>query len=88
VRTVDGDTAVIKLSVRDEFTVIGKLSYTVDSNEDFVSTLPDDSIYDTTYEEFTITIEDLEPGEHVVALRISDDIDNTVYKTFDVFIAQ
>ena len=66
VRTIEGDAATIKLSVRDEFTVVGKVSYTVDSNEDFISTLPDDLIYDTTYEEFTITVEDLEPGEHTL----------------------
>ena len=88
VRTIEGDAATIKLSVRDEFTVVGKVSYTVDSNEDFISTLPDDLIYDTTYEEFTITVEDLEPGEHVVAVKVSDDVGNTAYKTFDVFVAQ
>ena len=49
-------------------------------------TLPDDMVYDTTVEDFTILIKDLEAGEHVIALQISDDIGNTMYKTFEVDI--
>ena len=35
-------------------------------------------------EKFTIMIEELDAGEHVIAVRASDDIGNTTYKTFDV----
>lgn len=80
-------TAVtLKFSAKDEFTVIGMASYTVDSNDEWIATLPDDSVYDTTKEDFTIHIKDLESGEHVVAVKISDDLENTVYKTFDISI--
>ncbi len=86
--TINGDTAIINLNLKDEFTAIGKVSYTVDSNEDWIGALPDDMVYDTTAERFTITIEDLETGAHVVALKISDDTGNTMYKTFDIDINQ
>ena len=48
--------------------------------------LPDDGVCDTTEESFTITVEDLEPGEHVLALRIFDDVGNVAVKTFELSI--
>jgi len=80
---VDGATATLKLSLKDDLSVIGNLSYTVNSNEDWISTVPDDLIYDTTQEEFTITIKDLEPGENVIAVRFSDNVKNTKYKSYE-----
>ncbi|MHC4215903.1 MAG: hypothetical protein ACYSWP_21345, partial [Planctomycetota bacterium] len=82
----DGSVVTLSLEIKDEFTAIGKVSYTVDSNKDWVSALPDDMVYDTTDEFFTIVIEDLEPGEHVIAAKIADDIENTMYKTFLVVV--
>jgi len=78
-----GKAATLKLQITDELSVIGKLEYTIDSNAQWKSTLPDDLIFDTTDESFTITTEELEPGEHVIALKISDDVGNTTYKTFE-----
>jgi len=80
------DVVRFTLTIQDAFTAIGNLSYTVDSNEDWISMLPDDLVYDTTTEDFTIQIEGLEAGEHVVAIKISDDIKNVAYKTFDINI--
>lgn len=84
--TAEGSKLTLTLGIKDEFTAIGKVSYTVDSNADWVATLPDDMVYDTTDEFFTIVIEDLDPGEHVIALKIADDLENTMYKTFLVDI--
>ncbi len=81
-----GKAATLKLQVTDELSVVGKLEYTVDSNAEWKSTLPDDFIFDTTEESFTLLTEDLEPGEHVIALRISDDVGNTTYKTYEVSV--
>lgn len=79
-----GRTAVVKLDAADELSVISKLDYTIDSNDEWKGTLPDDLVCDTTEESFTITIEDLEPGEHVLALRIVDDVGNATFKTFEL----
>ncbi|MBW8014828.1 MAG: hypothetical protein FVQ82_01455 [Planctomycetes bacterium] len=81
--TVKGTTATLKLTLKDALSVVGNLSYTVNSNEDWKSTIPDDLIYDTTKEEFTIIIEDLEPGENVIAIRFNDDVKNTKYKSYE-----
>lgn len=77
---------VLNLQVLDQLSVIGKLDYTIDSNTDWISTVPDDLVYDTTDEDFTIVIEQLGAGEHVIAVRVSDDISNTTYKTFEVAV--
>jgi hypothetical protein len=82
----DGKKITLKLQVSDEFSVIGKLDYTVDSNADWIGAIPDDLVYDTTQENLTIVIEKLEPGEHIITIRVSDDIGNTTYKTFEVNI--
>ncbi|MGB8225272.1 MAG: hypothetical protein WCE45_00190, partial [Sedimentisphaerales bacterium] len=68
------------------YSVIESLSYAIDSNEKWISTLPKDGIFDTTEEDFTITITDLKPGRHVLAVRVSDVETNTMYKTFDIDI--
>jgi outer membrane protein assembly factor BamB len=82
-----GKAATLKLQINDELSVISKLEYTIDSNTEWKSTLPDDFVCDTTEECFTITTGDLEPGEHVLALKITDDVGNTTYKTFELNVA-
>ena len=82
----DKKTVTLKLEVSDEFSVIGNLDYTIDSNAEWKGAVPDDQVCDTTQENFTIVIEDLEGGEHMIAVRVSDDIGNTTYKTFEVNI--
>ncbi len=81
-----GDKTVLEMKIKDQYSVIESLSYAVDSNEKWVSALPRDNIFDTLEEDFTITITDLKPGPHVLALRISDAEGNTMYKTFDIDI--
>jgi len=79
-----GKAATLKLQITDELTAIGKLEYTIDSNTEWKSTLPDDLVFDTTEESFTILTEELEPGEHILTVRIRDDVGNTTYKTFEL----
>ena len=80
-------TITLKVQISDEFSAIGELHYTVDSNADWIAAMPDDLVYDTTDENFTIVIEDLEAGEHILALRIRDDVGNTTYKTFELSVS-
>jgi outer membrane protein assembly factor BamB len=80
----NGKAVTLRLQTADEFSAIGKLSYTVDSNAEWKGTLPDDMVYDTTDESFAVVIDDLETGEHVIAIRISDAVGNTTYKTFEL----
>ena len=80
---------IFEIKVRDELSAIGKLEYTIDSNADWTGTVPDDLVYDTTEEDFTIQVQtnkDLSEGDHVLTIRVSDAVGNTTYKTFDVNI--
>ncbi len=81
------DKAVtLRMTVSDELSAIGKVEYTVDSDANWMGVVPDDLVYDTTSEDFTILAENLAHGEHVIALRLADDVGNTTYKTFEVDI--
>ncbi len=80
----DGGKVTLKFAVSDEFSAIGKTDYTVDSNTKWLSAVPDDLVYDTTEEHFTIVIEDLGRGEHIITIKVADDLGNTTYKTFEV----
>jgi outer membrane protein assembly factor BamB len=82
----NGKAATLKLQVADELSVISKLEYTIDSNAEWKGTLPDDGVFDTTDESFTIVTDDLEPGEHVIAVKIGDDMGNVTYKTFELSV--
>ena len=81
---VKDQTATLRLTLEDEFSVIGKVIYTVDSDENWSSSLPDDLVHDTTAENFTIVTDELEPGQHIIAVRVADDLGNTAYKTYAV----
>ncbi len=83
---VAGSDVTAELLVEDEFSVLGKVQYTVDSNEKWITALPDDLVYDTLAETFTIPIEDLESGDHIIAFSVADDLENTRYKTYEVTI--
>ena len=39
-----------------------------------------------TTEDFSFIVNDLTPGQHVIALRIADDVGNTAYKSYDFVI--
>jgi hypothetical protein len=83
----NGKAATLRLQIADELSVIKKLEYTVDSNAEWKGALPDDLVCDTTDESFTVTTEELTPGEHVIALKMTDDVGNTTYKTFELTVA-
>ncbi|MEK7995555.1 MAG: hypothetical protein AAB403_17275 [Planctomycetota bacterium] len=83
----DKRVRVFEIEISDELSAIEKLEYTIDSNTDWTSTVPEDLVYDTTHESFIIRLdadEDLPKGDHVLAIKVSDAAGNTTYKTFEV----
>jgi outer membrane protein assembly factor BamB len=82
----NGKAATLKVQITDDLSVIRSLEYTIDSNAEWKGALPDDFVFDTTDESFTVVTEDLEPGEHIIALKIKDDVDNVTYKTFELSV--
>ncbi len=78
---------VFETEIMDQLSAIGKLEYTIDSNADWIGTVPDDLVYDTTKEHFTIKIDtekDLPKGDHILTIKVSDAVGNTTYKTYEV----
>jgi len=83
----NGQYRVLGIEITDELSAISKLEYTIDSNARWISTVPDDLVYDTTDENFTVRIdaeENLPKGDHVITVRVSDAVGNTTYKTLEV----
>jgi hypothetical protein len=83
----DKKSLVVNVAVRDELSVISKLEYTIDGNETWQATVPDDLVYDTMSETFTIAIDYekyLPKGEHVLSMKITDAAGNTAYKTSEI----
>ncbi len=81
-----GNDITLKLKVLDQLSAIGSLHYTINSDNEWKGTLPEDKVYDTTTEDFSILIEDLDAGEHIIAVKIADSVQNITYKTFRVNI--
>jgi hypothetical protein len=81
-----GKKVTIKFTVSDELSAIGKVEYTVDSDANWIGTVPDDLIYDTTSEDFTIVVEKLSAGQHIISLKLADAVGNTAYKTYEINI--
>lgn len=80
------DGVTLNLRVTDKYSAVGEVHYTVDSNEEWNKAMPDDFVYDTVKEDFTIMIEELKTGEHVIAVKASDQASNTTYKSFEITI--
>jgi hypothetical protein len=78
---------IFNVKASDELSAIAKLEYTIDSHTQWVGTVPADLVYDTTDEEFTIKVdaeEKFPKGEHILAIKVTDAVGNTTYKTFEV----
>ncbi len=81
-----GKKVTIRFTVSDVLSAIGKVEYTVDSDANWIGIVPDDLIYDTTSEDFTILVEKLSPAQHIISLKLADAVGNTAYKTYEVNI--
>lgn len=72
----------VKLSATagDELSSIQSVAYSIDGADQYQASLPDDLIYDSTSEPWGVTISDLSPGGHVIAVRVIDAKGNTAYR--------
>ncbi|MBL7106242.1 MAG: WD40 repeat domain-containing protein [Phycisphaerae bacterium] len=82
----EGGEVILGFKAVDKFSAIGEVAYTLDSNEKWTNLLPQDMVFDTTEEEFSVRIDSVESGEHVLALRAKDAAGNVSYKTFDILM--
>ena len=72
----EGRKVSAKAKVVDATSVLSEASYSVDAR-DWKALYPEDGIFDSSIEEFTLSTEALSPGEHVLTFRASDATGNT-----------
>jgi hypothetical protein len=75
----DGGGVQLKAKVTDEWSPVAEVRYSVDSSKEWQLVLPEDLIYDSTGESIRLTMDDLDPGKHVVTVRATDELGNTRY---------
>ena len=79
-QALGGGKIELTADVADELSAITSVAYSVDGSETYQASLPDDLIYDSTKEAWGVTISDLSPGGHVIAIRAIDARGNTAYR--------
>ncbi len=79
IRQEGHDSLRIKAQLNDTSSVIVEASYAVDSQDKWFELAADDDIFDSKEESVTFIIEELDSGEHYVALRVRDEQGNTTY---------
>lgn len=70
----------------DESGAIAEGAYKVDSEENSHIIMADDDVFDSPEEPFTIMLQDLDPGDHWVSIRVTDDHGNSRYVACPVTI--
>ena len=81
-----GGKVKLTAKAQDELSAITSVAYSVDGSETYQASLPDDLIYDSTSEPWGVTIPDLSPGGHVIAVRVIDARGNTAYRQLIVTV--
>jgi hypothetical protein len=74
-QTITGDSVEIKFRAEDATSPLRAAETDTDS-ADWGDILSDDGVVDSRVETFTVRVHNLEPGEHIVALRASDTAGN------------
>ena len=72
----------------DAISRIRRIDYAVDSNEEWVRLLPADGICDSQRETFSTVISDLKPGMHRIAVRVTDQYNNTGYASAEITVGK
>ena len=72
----DADNIVVDVAISDRISAVQKAFYTVDYNDPQHRIGPLDGVFDSREEKARFTLEDLEPGEHIIAVQVFDALDN------------
>jgi outer membrane protein assembly factor BamB len=70
-----GDRRVVKFEARDAASMLRRAEYSLDAGP-WVPVYSDDGIIDSKLESFSVTLDKLKPGEHLIALRVFDSAGN------------
>ncbi len=83
-RQVADGTVTLTGQAVDQFSSIAELGYAVDDAEAYEPVLPNDLIFDSTREQWSVKLTGLSQGQHVVTLRVRDGRGNTTHKAMIV----
>jgi hypothetical protein len=78
----------LSASVADAASRLKRLDYSVDTNDDWVTVLPNGGLCDNAKESFAVTIKDLAAGAHRLAVRAYDEFNNVAYASVEVTIGK
>lgn len=85
---VSGKMVKILGTISDEFSVLTKVEYSVDSATEWKKVLPEDGIFDSRLEMLRFELEIAQPGEHLVTLRLEEASGNVLYRNLSVVIPE
>lgn len=75
-QTVNNEVVELDFEVQDALSIIVKVSYVVDGKEP-VEILPNDGLFDSKNESFSIVLKGLKSGEHSLLFTVTDESNNT-----------
>ena len=76
-----GAQVTVRWKAKDALSVIDKAEYSVDGKE-WLAVQPTTRLTDSQEHDYALTLDGMAPGEHTIAVRVSDEFDNqTVEKT-------
>jgi hypothetical protein len=84
--TVNGKSVKIDLRVTAAASTVASMEYSLDSNEDWQTVLPVDTIFDKPEELVSFSLDGLTAGAHQITLRATDGRGNVAYQTVTVTV--
>ena len=75
-RTVGRGTPEVEVEITDRVSEIRRAQYSIDYGETVYQIEPADGMFDSLRESARFTLENLDPGEHVIAVQAWDRLDN------------
>jgi len=87
-QAVKGNTFRIRARLTDSLSPISAFAYATDSAEKWVPVLPTDDIFDSRTEHVDFEVGPLEPGQHIIALKVVDSRGNEAYRWVNLTVGE
>jgi hypothetical protein len=83
---INGTSATVTVRAVDRTGIIATVDYAVDSSQDWQAATPSDTMFDSPDSAATLTAAKLTPGEHEIAIRVTDNRGNQAFQSVLVTI--
>ena len=85
--TVAGSTVTVSVRAADAADTVAAVDYAVDSSGDWQAATPSDTMFDSPSAAATLTVGELSPGPHTIAVRVTDARGNAAYRNVTATVA-